>query len=207
MNSPKWLAWAQRLQAIAQTGLTYCKDPFEIERLHAVEQIASEIMAAGATDRDIAAIRGMFNQQTGYATPKVDLRAAVIHEGKILMVRELEDGGWSLPGGWADIGSSPAENIVREVKEESGYDAEVIKLVAFHDRGRHGHPPYPFYCYKIFFLCRLTGGEAAFSNETNSVGFFAENELPPLSLTRVMPAQIHLMFEHYRKPALPSLFD
>lgn len=122
-------------------------------------------------------------------------------------MREREDGCWSLPGGWADIGSTPAENALREVKEESGYEAEISKLAALYDRERHGHPPIAFYTYKIFFICRLTGGSAAQSNETDSVAFFGENEIPSLSITRVTPAEIQHMFEHYRHPEWPTSID
>jgi ADP-ribose pyrophosphatase YjhB (NUDIX family) len=207
MNNPQWLEWAQRLQGISQTGLTYCKEHFDKERYEAVQQIAAEIMARGDGVEDISVIHGLFKGQAGYATPKVDIRAAVFDQDRILLVREREDGCWSLPGGWADIGSTPAENALREVKEESGYEAEISKLAALYDRERHGHPPIAFYTYKIFFICRLTGGSAAPSNETDSVAFFAENEIPSLSITRVTPAEIQHMFEHYRHPEWPTSID
>ena len=207
MNNPQWLEWAQRLQGISQTGLTYCKEHFDKERYDAIQEIAAEIMAKGAGVEDISVIHGLFKGQAGYATPKVDIRAAVFDQDRILLVREREDGCWSLPGGWADIGSTPAENALREVKEESGYEAEISKLAALYDRERHGHPPIAFYTYKIFFICRLTGGSAAPSNETDSVAFFAENEIPSLSITRVTPAEIQHMFEHYRHPEWPTSID
>lgn len=203
----QWLEWAQRLQAIAQTGLTYAKDPFDIERYQAVRKIAAEIMSAGSTT-SVQVIEDLFRVEAGYATPKIDVRAAVFNgEHKVLLVREREDGRWTLPGGWADIGNSPSENVIREVLEESGYTVTVQKLAAVYDRSRHGHPPIASYTYKLFFLCRLTGGLAASSTETDSVGFFAEHELPPLSLTRVTSEQISCMFEHYRHPDLPTAFD
>src|SRR5690242_13159577 len=164
----QWLEWAQRLQAIAQTGITYCNDPFDSERYRAIQEIASEMMAA-ATDLPVAAVRDVFAAQAGYATPKVDVRAAVFDEcEKVLLVREREDGCWTLPGGWADIGNSPSENVIREVREESGYTVEVTKLAAVYDRMRHGHPPIAFYTYKLFFICRLAGGAASESTETDS---------------------------------------
>jgi ADP-ribose pyrophosphatase YjhB (NUDIX family) len=149
----------------------------------------------------------LFKGDTGYATPKVDVRAAVFDGERLLLVREREDGGWTLPGGWADIGATPSSNAVREVKEESGYDCEVVKLAAVFDRNRQGHPPIPFYAYKLFFLCRLTGGAPAASIETDGAGFFAEDCIPPLSLTRVTPTQIRHMFEHLRHPEWPTSFD
>ena len=143
----------------------------------------------------------------GYATPKVDVRTAVFESDRVLLVREREDGCWTLPGGWADIGSSPSANAIREVREESGYETEVVKLAAVYDRELHGHPPIPFYAYKLFFIGRLIGGAAAHSVETDGADFFAENDIPPLSLTRVTAAQIHHMFEHHRHPAWPTSFD
>ena len=204
--NPPWLDWARQLQAIAQTGLTYAKDVYDIERYHAVHQIAGEIMAHGAAT-DISQITGLFANHTGYATPKVDVRAAVFRDNRILLVREREDGCWTLPGGWADIGDSPAESVVREVREESGYEVKARKLVAFLDRDKHEHPPIPYHAYKAFFLCDLIGGEPVHSVETDGVDFFKEHELPPLSLMRVNAAQIAHLFEHYRNPDWPASFD
>ena len=207
MNDPFWLQLAQRLQAIAQTGLAYCRDPFDAERYGAIRAVASEIMAHGGNAGPPSAIAAFFAAETGYATPKVDVRAAVFDGERLLLVREREDGGWTLPGGWADVGSPPSLNAVREVKEESGYDCEIVKLAAVYDRSRHGHPPIPFYAYKLFFLGRLSGGAPASSAETDGCGFFAEDSMPPLSLTRVMPAQIRHMFDHHHHPEWPTSFD
>jgi ADP-ribose pyrophosphatase YjhB (NUDIX family) len=207
VNQWPWLEWAQRLQAIAQTGLTYCSDPFDKERYEAIREIAVEIMAGGSGAADPTLIMDLFKGDVGYATPKVDVRAAVFDRDRILLVREREDGCWTLPGGWADIGSSPSANIVREVREESGYETEVLKLAAVYDRNLHGHPPLPFYTYKMFFISRLTGGSARGSIETDEVDFFEECSLPQLSLTRVTPAQIRTMFHHYRHPDWPTSFD
>lgn len=207
MNSALWLEWARRLQAIAQTGLTYAKDPFDVERYGAIREIAAEIMAGGAGVTDAARILDLFRGDVGYATPKVDVRTAVFDGGRVLLVREREDGLWTLPGGWADIGSAPGANAVREVREESGYECALVKLAAVYDRNLHGHPAIPFSTYKLFFVARLVGGAAAHSVETDGVDFFAEDEIPPLSLTRVTPAQIRHMFEHYRHPEWPTSFD
>jgi ADP-ribose pyrophosphatase YjhB (NUDIX family) len=207
MNNPLWLAWAQRLQAIAQTGLTYCRDRFDMERYEAIREIAADIMARGAGVDDTAVVMDFFQGDVGYATPKVDVRAAVFDSNRLLLVREREDGFWTLPGGWADVGSPPSLNAIREVKEESGYDVAIEKLAAVYDRSLHGHPPIPSYTYKLFFTCRLTGGAPANSNETDGVDFFDENHIPQLSLTRVTPAQIRNMFEHFRHPEWPTSFD
>jgi ADP-ribose pyrophosphatase YjhB (NUDIX family) len=204
---PQWLDWAKRLQAIAQTGVTYTKDHYDTERYEAVRQIAVEILAAGTEATRIEPIVDLLSRDTGYATPKVDVRAAVIHENRILLVKETEDGAWSLPGGWADVGDVPSLAVAREVREESGYQVVARKLAAVLDRNLHGHPFYPFHAYKLFFLCDVVGGEAASSYETEGADFFSEDSLPPLSLTRVMPAQIALMFEHYRDSDKPTTFD
>ena len=207
MDHPQWLTWARQLQGIGQTGLTYAKDPFDTERYQAVRRIAAEMMAAGAGGKEWAPVLGLFEFDSGYATPKLDVRAAVFVENRVLLVKERSDGGWTLPGGWADIGDSPAEAAVREVKEESGYEVVVSKLAAVYDRDRHGHPPLPCAVYKLFFLCNLVGGQPEANHETDGVGFFAEDELPPLSLTRVTEAEIRHLFEHFRDPQRPTSFD
>jgi ADP-ribose pyrophosphatase YjhB (NUDIX family) len=204
--NPAWLDWAQRLQAIAQNGLTFSHDHFDIERYEQLHAIAAEIMAAHS-EADLSVIRELFAGQVGYATPKVDVRGAVFRGDAILLVKERSDGCWTLPGGWADVGDSPAEAVVREIAEESGYQARAVKLLALYDRNKHGHPPIPYHTYKLFFLCELIGGAPAESAETDGVGFFAESEMPDLSLTRVTPTQIARLFAHYRNPDLPADFD
>ncbi|MBN2330124.1 MAG: NUDIX hydrolase [Candidatus Omnitrophica bacterium] len=204
---PQWLTWAKRLQAISQTGLTYAKDPFDRERYQEVRQIAAEITAGGSNE-SVERLLELFGRQEGYATPKVDVRGVVFSHDKILLVKERIDDAWTLPGGWADIGQSPKECVVREVMEESGYVVRALKLLAVYDREKHPHhPPLPFHIYKHFFLCEIVGGEARCSSETSAVDFFSETDLPPLSITRITPEQIHRMFEHYRNPALPCDFD
>lgn len=208
---PDWLGWAQRLQAIAQTGLTFTKNPFEVERYELVREIAAEMMAAHS-EMSTQPIRDLFADQAGYATPKVDVRGVVFRraadqEAEILLVKERRDGRWTLPGGWADVNDSPAEATEREVFEESGYRARAIKLLACYDRNKHDHPPHAFHIYKLFFLCDLVGGAPATSTETEGVGFFTEDTIPPLSLPRVTPAQIARFFEHYRHPGWATDFD
>jgi ADP-ribose pyrophosphatase YjhB (NUDIX family) len=207
MSNPQWLDWARRLQAIAQSGLTYCKDKFDIQRYHQIRDIASEMMTSGAALPNNAPITELFAQQSGYATPKVDVRVAAFRDGRILLVRELDDGGWTLPGGWADVGEPPSVSAAREVREESGYEVRITKLAAIFDRNLHGHPPYAFHTYKLFFLADLAGGAPQDSHETADAQFFAEDQLPPLSLTRVTPVQIAHLFEHFRRPELPTTFD
>ncbi|MCE5230622.1 NUDIX hydrolase [bacterium] len=203
---PTWIDWIKRLQAIAQTGLTYSENPFDRERYESIRRIAAEI-AAISDGLNPSAVETMFSRDDGYATPKIDVRGVVFRGDEILMVREVLDGLWTMPGGWADVCSTPAENVEREVFEESGFRVRAVKLLAVYDRSRHGHPPIPWHVYKMFFLCELLGGEAKPSNETSEVGFFAEDALPELSLTRLMPDEVARMFEHHRNPGLTTDFE
>ncbi|QBD74595.1 NUDIX domain-containing protein [Ktedonosporobacter rubrisoli] len=203
---PQWLQWAKMLQSMAQTGLTYASDPYDIERYKALQELAFEIMAANA-HIDVGDVRRLFEAESGHATPKVDVRAAVFKDNKILMVKERSDGGWTLPGGWADVGEAPAIAAVREAWEESGYQVRATRLLAVYDRDKHGHPPLPYHIYKIFFECELLGGKPTTSSETDDVAFFAEDELPPLSLTRIVPAQIQRFFAMHRDPTAAADFD
>lgn len=205
---PQWLRWAKELQAIAQIGLTYSSaDHFDVERYARIREIAAEIMSfCGEMEKGM--LLELFQQEDGYATPKVDIRGAVFRDDKVLLVREVADGCWTLPGGWADVNESPSESVVREVREESGYETRPVKLLAVYDRSKQGHvPAFPFHVYKLFILCELIGGEAATSFETSGVGFFAEEELPELSLSRVTPEQIRRLFEHWRHPEWATDFD
>lgn len=208
MGSPeyKWLEWAKKLEAIAQTGLTYTEGVFDRERYKSLRAIAAEIMAT-YSNVEPSYVLDLFSQEVGYATPKVDVRAAVFQGDKLLLVKEKVDGCWSLPGGYADIGNSPSEVVVREVQEESGYLTRAIKLLAVYDRDKQGHPPFPYAVYKLHFLCELIGGSPSSSIETDEVAFFGEDEIPPLSLTRVMPTQITRIFHYHRHPDLPTYFD
>jgi len=204
---PVWLKWAKQLAALSQNGLTYAENPYDIERYEKVREIAVEMMAS-QSDLDTRALMTIFAREEGYATPKVDVRGVVFRDGKILLIKERLDDRWSLPGGWADPGQSPSESVVREILEESGYETEARRLLAVYDRSKHPHEPLvPFHIYKLFFLCEIIGGSAKTSYETTAVDFFAENEIPELSITRILPFQIARMFEHYRNPNLPTDFD
>ncbi len=205
---PDWLRWGKELQAIAQIGLAYSGEShFDAERYARVREIAAEMISArGGIDHDV--LLGFFRKETGYATPKIDVRGVVFREDRLLLVREIADGRWTLPGGWADVNQSPSESVVREVREESGYETRAMKLLSVYDRDTQGHtPPFPFHVYKLFILCELVGGRAATSTETSEVGFFAEDELPELSLSRVTPAEIRRAFEHWRDPDCPPDLD
>jgi len=198
--------WAQRIQALSQTGLTYAKDPYDRERYEKLREIAAEMLAAplGAEPSELA---GLFRAEEGYATPKVDVRGVIIRDEKVLLVRERSDGLWTLPGGWADVGDKPALSVEREIREESGYEAKAVKLLALYDRNLHGHPPMAFHVYRAFFRCEITGGERALSSETDGVDFFAPHALPPLSIDRITAEQIARFFDHARHPEWPADFD
>ena len=209
MREPDWLAWAREVQAIAQVGLTFCQEPYDRERYEALRALAARAMAA-AGGADLSMVAGLFAAQEGYATPKVDVRGAAFdHARRILLVREAQDSGrWTLPGGWGDVNLTPAENVAKEVFEESGFVVQVKKLASVWDRTRQGHGVKAFSCYKLFFVCEITGGQAATSLETTEVGFFAEDALPAdLSTERVHRRQLHRMFAHAREPGLPTEFD
>ena len=153
-------------------------------------------------------IRSLFDNQTGYATPKVDVRGVVFRDDKLLLVQERSDGLWTLPGGWADVNDSPSEAVEREIVEESGFEAKAEKMLAIFDRAKHGNtPPFPFHVYKFFILCRLEGGEARTTMETTGVEFVAENAIPPLSLSRVTREQIQFWFDARKNPDGPCRFD
>ena len=191
----KWIEWTQKLQAIAQNGLTYSKDKFDIERYKQLQAIVAEIIST-YTNHDFHEVQNYLNKETGYATPKIDVRGVAFKNDKILMVKENADNLWTLPGGWADILETPSENVEREVFEESGYKVKAKRLLAVYDRSRHGHyPEYPNYVYKMFFLCEIIGGESRTSMETSVVDFFGLHELPEISVARVTKKQIHRMFE------------
>ena len=203
---PDWLRWVKRLQAIAQDGLTYARDGYDLGRYEQLRELAAEILAAHSTG-DLEEASRLLRLETGPATPKVDARAAVFRDGEILLVKEQDGSGWSVPGGWADVGETASESAVREVREESGYLVRAMRLISAYDRDRQGHPPLPYHVYRLVFLCEILDRTPARAVEAEGVGFFGEDELPELSLSRVTPAQIRRFFEHHRSPDLPSDFD
>lgn len=206
-NEPRWLVWARALEALAQTGLHFCDNLYDIERYHAVRRIAAEMMAE-QSQSELRPILDLFRHDTGYATPKVDVRAVAFRDDKILLVKERMDGKWTTPGGWADVNDPPSVSALRELHEEAGFEGRAVKLLAVYDRAMHPHePPFPYHVYKLFFLCELTGGSPNPDSEIEEVGFFAEDELPELSITRITPQQIARFFEHHRHPEWPTDFD
>ena len=224
------IEWARRLAALAQTGLTYTKDPYEKERCEEMRQIAAEMMAASTEQAEPAPSdvskhrktlcpsrlatsnhwKKIFENESGYATPKVDVRGAVFKDGKILLAKEQKDGCWSLPGGWADVNDAPSEAIVREVKEETGYPVKCTKLAAVLDRDLHLNSPsaaHPFHIYKLLFLCEIIGKPDGLCHDIIDAAFFDLNDLPPLSEHRTLPKHIELLHRHYQNPDLPTQFD
>lgn len=205
-NNP-WIDWAEKIRTIAQNGLTFARCEFDVERYQHLQTIAHQ-MTALLSDAPLGKVEGFFLPEHGYATPKVDLRAGIFKDGKILLVKERADGRWALPGGWGDVGEPPAFGIEREVREESGYTARAIKLVALRDTRQ---PPYNMvsahHIYKLLFLCELTGGAPQENIEISDIGFFAPDNLPELSLSRTMPEDIHLLLTHKQHPELETYFD
>jgi ADP-ribose pyrophosphatase YjhB (NUDIX family) len=201
-----WMEWTQRLAAIAQSGLMYARDPFDIERYEALRELAADVVAEH-TGRAPADVNEYFAQEAGYATPKIDVRGVVFRDGDLLMVRERSDGCWTLPGGWADVLDSPSTAIEREIREESGFEARATKILAVFDRNRHPHPPQAFHVWKIFIRCEITGGAPRDSIETDGVAFYRRDALPALSTTRVTADQLALMFAHDDDPARLPEFD
>ncbi|SDJ10353.1 NUDIX hydrolase N-terminal domain-containing protein [Salimicrobium halophilum] len=205
-KSLEWFHWTKKIQAVSQSGLAYSKNVHDIERYEELRDITASMME-GLTDFDKFAIRDLFKGEIGYATPKVDVRAVIFQEEKLLLVKEKSDGRWSLPGGWADAGLTPAEVAVKETWEESGYETEASGLLGVLNYGSHPHPPFPFEVYKIFVACDITGGQPARSIETSDVGFFGETELPELSTNRNTSGQIRMLFENRNNVDQSVFFD
>ena len=209
MTDPR-LRLLRRLQALARTGLHFCGSEYDRERYAEIERIGAELLAGGS-EPGREALLAAWRLETGYVTPKVEVRGAAFRDGRVLLVRETADGRWTLPGGWADVNESPSEAIEKEIAQESGFEARAVKLAALWDRGRHGHGESLFHCWKAFFLCEITGGEARGSYETDAVAFFDPADLPPMSLGRSTPRQVARMLEHWLDHrgarALPTDFD
>ena len=201
-----WLNIAKRLEAIAQTGFTYSKDDYDKERYQEIRDISHQIFNH-YTDAPFEQIKNLFSTENGYPTPKVDIRGVIFQKKQILLVREKLDGLWALPGGWADIGYTPAEVVVKEVKEEAGLKVKPVKLLAVFDKKCHRHPPSAWHVYKMFIRCTISGGALSPGMETSEVEFFDRDKLPELSVERNTMEQIHLLFEYEQNPEAPARFD
>jgi len=210
---PNWLLWARELQAAAQTGLSYAANPYEAARYEGLRALASRMIAEGA-DESQALVEGVFAAQSGYATPKVDVRACIFRksaagQGEVLLVSEIIDGGrWTFPGGFADVNDTPSEAVIREVREEAGLVVKTTKLCAVYDRDKHGGTiPHPFHIYKLFFLCEILGTCERSLLETGEPQWFPVEAVPELSAERTQPWHIARMYEHFLHPELPAQFD
>jgi ADP-ribose pyrophosphatase YjhB (NUDIX family) len=187
-----WLDSVKRVLALAQNGLAYADNPYDIERYEELRRLGGEMLARLA-DSPVETIVGLLAGETGYQTPKVDIRGVMLRGERVLLVRERIDGFWALPGGWADVGLSPGEVAVKEVREEASIEAAPVRLLAVLDKRLHNHPPSPFHTWKLFILCEERGGQPAPGPETSKVGFFTPEELPSVSLTRNTPEQVRLV--------------
>lgn len=197
--------WAKELQSLAQAGLFYGHDDFDKERYQRIRDISAEMMAE-RTGLPVEKVKNLFCDGIGYQTPKVDTRAAIIDDGKILLVKE-RDGRWSVPGGWCDYDLSPAENTVKEAMEEAGLKIEIDRLIAVQDREKHNEPPYAYKVVKIFYLAHSTGGVFANNIETSDSAYFAPDELPALAEEKCNEEQVLMCFEAYQNKDWITQFD
>jgi ADP-ribose pyrophosphatase YjhB (NUDIX family) len=206
MESWQLLEWAREIQALAQTESHYARDDFSRGRCRRLTEIAAE-MTGESSGIGFARIVQAFNAQIGYATPKIDVRAAVFKDNRLLLVQERIDGGWTMPGGWADVGDAPARAAEREAWEEAGFHVKARKVVGVYDANRRG-PLEVFHAFKIIFLCHILDGEARPSDETSAVGFFAYDEIPAcFSGERTTARHIQDVFAALHNPDRPTVFD
>ncbi|PRR82025.1 NUDIX hydrolase N-terminal domain-containing protein [Clostridium vincentii] len=203
---PKWLSWAKQLQSISQAGLTYSKDKYDIERFQQIRDLSAEILSE-YTGINNEKIKDLFCNETGYQTPKVDVRGVIFKDDKILLVKESVDGCWSMPGGWAEVNLSIKENVIKEAKEEAGVNVVPKKLIAVLDRNKNNVPVFAYGIYKIFVLCELIDGDFEKNIETEESGFFSLADLPPLSLERNSKKQVEMCFEAKSQDNFSTMFD
>ena len=207
---PTLLDQARRLLAVAHTGLHYTKVEFERERYQEIAQIAADLIS-NSKHYSTQQILDTWRMEDGYTTPKLDVRGAMFRNtdqgAEVLLVRERMDGKWTVPGGFADVNEWPSLSVLKEIEQESGFNARVLKLAAVHDRNKHNYPPFMFHIWKLLFVCEITGGEARISNETDGVEFFSLDALPELSSGRITAEQLRLLHRHYLQPALPTEVD
>lgn len=206
MDEKLWLNWAIELQSLAQAGLTYGKDLYDRERYERIREISAEIIAHKSLV-PVETVKDLFCNETGYQTPKLDTRAAIFKDDKILLVRE-NNGKWSLPGGWVDVNVSVKENTVKEVKEESGLDVTADRIIAVQDRNKHNLPQYAYGVCKIFVLCSLIGGQFESNSETTGFDWFVTEKLPELAEEKNTPDQVRMCFDaYYAGDAWKAFFD
>lgn len=204
-KNERWLQWAVELQSIAQAGLFYVKDDFDRERFQRIRDIAAEMLAY-KTEIPLDKVKDLFCCEIGYQTPKIDTRAAIFQEDKILLVKE-KNGKWSLPGGWVDVDLSVKENVIKEVREEAGLKVSDDRVIAVEDREKHNQPVYAYKVCKIFVLCTVLGGSFQENTETVESRYFGLEELPELSEEKNNREQIEMCFEAYRSENWEPFFD
>ncbi|MFP4059358.1 MAG: NUDIX hydrolase [Bacteroidales bacterium] len=202
----QWMEWARKILSIAQSGLTYTENKYDIDRYQQLRQIGEEIFSK-YTETNLDIVKGLFDKEKGYLTPKVDVRGIIFKDNRILMVQEGIDGRWTVPGGWADVHYSPFEIAAKEVEEEAGIIVKPVRLLAVLDKNRHPHPPDIFYTYKMFILCEHVSGEPKPGMETLDAGYFGLDEIPPLSEPRVTMNQLRLMFDFLKNPGKETVCD
>jgi len=197
----------KRIKALADTGLVYAKDEYDRERYKELKEISLQLMAQ-VSGRSLNVLQDFYLPEKDYPTVKVDVRGLILNEkDEILMTKESIDGKWTIPGGWADIGDTPSEAIIKEIKEETGFEAETLRLLAVYDKSRHPHPPQPFYVYKLNFLCRITGGKLQSGFDIQDVDFFPLDKLPPLSEDRILKLQLEHLFNLAKDRGAKVYFD
>ena len=204
-NNTQWLDWAKELQFIAQSALAYCKDSFDIERFQRIREISAEILST-YSGLSVEKVKGLFCNENGFQTPKLDTRAAIFDDDKILLVHET-NGTWSLPGGWVDALETIKSNTQKEVKEEAGLEVTASRLIAVQDRNKHNDPPYAYNVCNVFVLCEIIGGEFTANIETTETAYFALDELPVLAEEKTSKEQIAMCFEAYKNPDWQVKFD
>lgn len=204
-NNTQWLDWAKELQFIAQSALAYCKDSFDIERFQRIREISAEILST-YSGLSVEKVKGLFCNENGFQTPKLDTRAAIFDDDKILLVHET-NGTWSLPGGWVDALETIKSNTQKEVKEEAGLEVTASRLIAVQDRNKHNDSPYAYNVCKVFVLCEIIGGEFTANIETTETAYFALDELPVLAEEKTSKEQIAMCFEAYKNPDWQVKFD
>ncbi len=197
----------KRIQALAEIGLQYCDNSFDIERYREIQEISLELLEE-MTNVPVEKIIPVIEEKNGYKTPKVDVRAVVFNEkDEILLIQEKVDGLWAMPGGWSDISFSPAEVAEKECFEEAGLKVKAIRLLAVLDKQKQNMPPAFEYVYKIFLLCKKLDNNISVGSETSDVGWFKENKIPPLSTPRNTISQVSKMFQYHRGEITEAIFD
>lgn len=202
----KWLKWAIEIQSLAQAGLTYTDNVYDIERYERLREIAAEIIEE-KSNISLEKVKDLFCNENGYQTPKIDTRAAIFKDEKILLTHE-NNGTWSLPGGWCDVLESVKSNTIKEVKEETGLDVETIKIISIQDRNKHNKPIYAYGVCKIFVLCNVIGGEFIENIETTEIKYFSLDEIPNnLAEEKTNKEQIEMCFKAYKDEKWQTQFD